>query len=113
MTRVDLDGEDAADGLTALVVALVEIVVETMEQEAIRRMEAGQLSDEEVERVGSRFAEIEAELERLKDDADVEGSVEDLRAELDDLVRDLVHATDAAGEPAGPQTADLGVFDDA
>jgi ABC-type phosphate transport system auxiliary subunit len=110
MTRVELDGEDAADGLTALVVALVEVVVETMEQEAVRRMEAGQLSDEEVERVGSRFAEIEAELERLKDDADVAGSVEDLRAELD---RDLVHATDAAGEPAEPSTADLGVFDDA
>jgi len=96
MTRVDLDGEDAADGLIALVVAVIELLVEAMEREAVRRMESGQLSDEQTERLGTRFAEIESEMDRLKRDADVERSVGDLRAQLDDLVDEMVHAADVS-----------------
>lgn len=90
MTRIDLDGDDAADGLIALVVAVIELLVETMEREAVRRMAAGQLTDEETERIGARFAAIEDELDRLKADADVERDVEDFRAQLHGLVDDAV-----------------------
>lgn len=94
MTQVDVDGENARDGLMTLVVTVVELLVETMEREAIRRMESGELTDEEIERLGSQLATLEAEIENIKEDEGIDGSVDDLRGELDGLVEDLVERAD-------------------
>lgn len=102
MTRIDVgDEEDGVDGLLALVVAVVEILLETMEREAVRRMDAGDLSDEEVERLGGRLATLDAELDRLKDEMEVEEPVDDLRGQLDGLVGDALSAARAGGVSAG------------
>lgn len=102
MTRIDVGEEgDGAQGLLALVVAVVEILVETMEQEAIRRMDSGDLTDDEVERLGSHLASLDAELDRLKDEMDVEEPVDDLRGDLDGLVGDALSAARAGGVSIG------------
>lgn len=101
MTRIDVDGESAADGLVALVVAVVELLVEAMEREALRRMESGDLTDEEIERLGQQFAALEAEVERMKEDHDVGDHVEGLREDLDGLVRDVVSGLDTPVSPGG------------
>lgn len=103
MPEIEIDGDDAADGLVALVVAVVELLVETMEREAIRRMESGQLTDEEIERMGSRFAAIEDELEGLKAETGVGDDVDDFRGQLDGIVADAVEGV-ATGETADPWT---------
>lgn len=92
MRTVDVDGGDAAGGLVALVVAVVELLVEALEREAVRRMESGDLSDEEIERLGRRLAAIEAEVEAMKREQDVGESVDDLRAQLDGLVDGAVQS---------------------
>lgn len=102
MTEIDLDGDEAADGLIALVVAVVELLVEAMEREAVRRMESGRLTDAEVERMGTRFATLEEELDRLKDETGVADEVDDLRAELHGLVDDAVGRVVA--EDRGPRS---------
>lgn len=91
---IDVDGDGAADGLLALVVAVVEILVEAMEREGVRRMEAGDLTDEQVERLGQRFAAIEAELSVVRETAEIGDEVDDLRGQLDGLVGDAIHAVD-------------------
>ena len=101
MTTIDVDGDEARDGLMTLVVTVVELLVDAMEREAIRRMESGELTDEEIERLGSQLASLEAEIDGIKKDEGIEGPVDDLRDDLDGLVRDLVERADEPRDDRG------------
>ena len=57
--RIDLDPEDIERGLAGLVLTLVEFLRQVLERQAIRRMEGGTLSDDEVERVGLALMRLE------------------------------------------------------
>lgn len=64
--RIDLKPEDVQNGLGKLVLTLVELLRELLERQAIRRMEAGSLTDDEVERVGLTFLRLSEQMETLK-----------------------------------------------
>ncbi|MBX0296211.1 gas vesicle protein GvpK [Haloarcula nitratireducens] len=101
MTTVDIDGEDASDGLLSLVVAVVELLVEAMEREAIRRMESGKLSDEQIEQLGRQLQAIEAEIDDIKETSDIEDDVDNVRSELDGIVDDALRMVDTEAATAG------------
>ncbi|WP_336364782.1 gas vesicle protein K [Halalkalicoccus salilacus] len=93
MRRIDLGNEaneghetDPASGLLALVMTVVELLVEAMEKEAIRRMESGVLNPEEIERLGTQLLAIEDEIEAIKERERIENDVGELRTELNDLL---------------------------
>jgi hypothetical protein len=94
MTTVEVGEDEGASGLVALVVAVVELLVEALEREAVRRMESDRLSDEEADRLGRQLATLEAEVEQLKEDHGVESEVDRLRADLDGLVSEAVTRTE-------------------
>ncbi len=54
---INLDEDNLKDGLLGLVVALVEIIQELLERQALRRMESGCLSDAGIERLGEALYE--------------------------------------------------------
>ena len=66
-TRVSADPESVERGLVQLVLTIVELLRQLMERQALHRMEAGSLSDEEVERLGQTFMALAQRMDELKE----------------------------------------------
>jgi hypothetical protein len=66
--RIDADAEDLGRGLAQLVLTVIELLRQLMERQAIRRVEAGGLSDEQVERLGQALIALEQRMDELKED---------------------------------------------
>lgn len=64
--RIDLDGDDVARGFAELVIALAELVRELLERQAIGRIDAGDLTTTQIERLGTSLLRIKAELDELR-----------------------------------------------
>lgn len=84
--HIDANEENAGKGIAKLVLSLVELVRRLLERQAIRRMDAGSLTDEQVERMGQTFIKLADKLAELRTAFDLEeedlelavGSVSDL-----------------------------------
>jgi hypothetical protein len=64
--RIDADPESVEKGLAQLVLTVVELLRQLMERQALRRVEAGGLDDETVERLGATLMALETRMEELK-----------------------------------------------
>lgn len=65
--RISLDPESVQNGLGQLVLTLVKLLHELLEKQAIRRLETGGLSDEQVERLGMTLLRQSEEIARLRE----------------------------------------------
>jgi hypothetical protein len=83
--RLDASAEDIEAGLARLVLTLVEFLRQVLEHQAVRRMEGGSLSDDEVERIGTALMRLEERLGEIKIAFNLEG--EDLNIDLGPLGR--------------------------
>lgn len=83
--RVDADPEDVEKGLVQLVLTLVELLRELMERQAIRRVDAGGLDEEEIERLGRTLMLLEQRMDELRDHFGL--TREDLNLDLGPLGR--------------------------
>lgn len=63
--RVDVDPEGIEQGLAKLVLTLVEFLRQLLERQAIRRMDGGTLTDDEIERVGLALMRLEQKVDDL------------------------------------------------
>ena len=61
-----VDPENVSSGLVQLVLTLVELLRELLERQALKRIEGGSLSEEEIERLGLTFLRLAEEMQRLK-----------------------------------------------
>ena len=64
--HLNADPEKLEQGLAKLVLAIVDLLRRLMEKQAIRRIEGGSLTDEEIERLGLAFMRMEEKLEEIK-----------------------------------------------
>jgi len=65
--RVDAEPETIGRDLGKLVLTIVELLRQLMERQAIRRVEAGDLSEETVERLGLGLMRLEEAMEELRE----------------------------------------------
>ena len=60
-----MDPDDVERGLAKLVLALVEFLRRLLERQAVRRMEGGTLTDDEVERMGLALMRLEQKVHEM------------------------------------------------
>lgn len=65
--RFEGSGEDVGRSLGRLVVTLLEVVRQVIERQALRRVDGGDLSDEQVERLGQALIDLEDTFDELRD----------------------------------------------
>jgi hypothetical protein len=70
--RLNLDQDRVKNGLGQLVLTLVKLIHELLERQAIRRIDTGSLSDNEIENVGVTLMRQAEEIERLRKEFNLE-----------------------------------------
>jgi hypothetical protein len=83
--RVNADPESLQRGLAQLVLTIVELLRQLMERQALRRIDGGGLSDEQEERLGRTFMELDKRMAELRDEFGL--TEEDLNLDLGPLGR--------------------------
>jgi hypothetical protein len=64
--RIAADSDIVENGLAKLVLSIIELVRRLLEKQALRRMDAGNLTDDEIERVGSALMKLEEKMAEMK-----------------------------------------------
>ena len=72
--------------MLGLIVALVEIIKEALERQALRRIESGKLSADEEARLSEALADLDEALEHIKK----ENNIEDIVESVDDGLTEVV-----------------------
>ena len=65
--RVNIDAESVEQGLAKLVLTLIELIRRLLEKQAVRRMEGGGLSPEQIEELGLALMKLEEKMAELKE----------------------------------------------
>ena len=87
---VDIDEKSLKHGVLGLVIALVEIIRDALKLQAMKRMEGGSLTEEEMERLGQALMELDAAIEEIKEEQGIIESVKSVRDGLDEIVDDIL-----------------------
>ncbi|HYS55792.1 MAG TPA: gas vesicle protein K [Thermoanaerobaculia bacterium] len=64
--RISADPEVVENGLAKLVLSIIELIRRLLEKQALRRMDTGKLTDQEIERLGASLMKLEEKMEELK-----------------------------------------------
>jgi hypothetical protein len=81
--RLETDAESVERDLFKLVLTIVELVRQLMEKQALRRVDEGDLSEEQVDALGTALWHLEDAMEELKSRYDLKA--EDLNIDLGPL----------------------------
>jgi hypothetical protein len=81
--RLETDSESVQRDLMKLVLTIIELVRQLMERQAIRRVDEGDLTDEQVEELGVGLMRLEEAMTQLREQFDL--SAEDLNLDLGPL----------------------------
>ncbi|RKN38928.1 gas vesicle protein K [Micromonospora endolithica] len=81
--RVAVDRDSVERGLASLVLTVVELLRQLMERQALRRVDLGDLTEEQIEGIGTTLMALEEQMALLRDHFGL--SPEDLNIDLGPL----------------------------
>jgi len=87
---IDLDENNLKHGILGLVISLVEIIIDVLKLQAIKRMEGGRLNEEEIDRLGVALEELDSAIDEIKKEQGISESVKSIRDGLDNIVDGLL-----------------------
>lgn len=87
---IKIDEDNLKNGVLGLVLAVVEILRDALGNQAMRRIDSGTLTDDEVERLGAALADLDQAIEGIKREQGLDQAVQSVRDGLDDVVNDVV-----------------------
>src|ERR1051326_1721696 len=85
LDHINCDSESVEQGLARLVLSLIELLRRLLERQAVRRLEGGSLTDQQVEEMGQALMKLEAKIVEMA--AMFKLKPEDLNLELGPLGR--------------------------
>ncbi|MBD1380167.1 gas vesicle protein K [Metabacillus arenae] len=65
--RINLDPDRAEQGLAQLVLTVIELLRQLVERHAIRRVDGGTLTEEQIEQLGVALANLEIKMDEMKE----------------------------------------------
>ena len=83
---IKVDSDNLKEGLLGLVIALVEIIKEVLQKQAIYRLEGSSLSEKDAEKLGIAFMQLDETIAKIKKENNLEKTADKIRADLDNLV---------------------------
>jgi hypothetical protein len=81
--RIEMDRDSVERGIAALVLTIVELLRQLMERQALRRVDEGDLTDDQIERIGTTLMALEEKMDELREHFGLEP--EDLNLDLGPL----------------------------
>ena len=88
--QIAIDEGNVRQGLLGLVIALVEVIHEALQLQALRRMERGSLTTEELDRLGKTLKQLRDEIAAFKREQGIEEAVDSVRSGLDRIASDVL-----------------------
>jgi Gas vesicle protein K len=65
--RIEVDRGSVERGFASLVLTIVELLRQLMERQALRRVEVGDLTDDQIERIGATLMALEEQMVELRE----------------------------------------------
>lgn len=99
--KLEIDDKELKHGVLGLVLAIVEVIRDTLKIQSVKRMEGGSLTEEQIERLGNALLELDKAIDQIKEEQGVSEAVRSVRDGLDDLVNQMIHTvTDPQTNPS-------------
>jgi hypothetical protein len=87
---LEIDRDNLKQGVLGLVMAIVEIIRDALRTQAFRRIEAGNLTDEECERLGRALHDLDVTIDSIKQEQGLEVAVRSVREGLDEAINGAI-----------------------
>ena len=87
---IDIDEKNLKHGVLGLVIALVEVIQDALRLQAMKRVEGGGLTDEEIDRLGQALMDLDEALVELKAQQGISEAVKNVRDGLDNMVDEVL-----------------------
>ncbi len=87
---INLDENNLKQGVLGLVIALVQIIRDALRIQAMKRMEGGGLTEDEIDRLGRTLMDMDEVIEDIIREQGITETVRSVRNGLDSLVDDFL-----------------------